>query len=263
MNIVCFSGGHSSAMAAIETVRNVGARNTILLNHDISSQVEHPDIKRFKKDISEYVGVDITYANSPDFENNPPLKIALNKKAFQTEAGKALCTYYLKTKPFYDWLEANANKGDHIIYGFDSEERDRIQRRTDIIRAMGYVPEFPLAYGTRSIEKVEDIGIARPATYKLYRHANCIGCLKAGLQHWYCVYCTRNDIFEEAKSAESIIGHSIIKGKYLAEMEPRFKEMRDEKHICPSERMDAPSFWARVDGILPGQESMLPCDCMF
>lgn len=34
--IVCFSGGHSSAVAAIETVRKYGKEQVVLLNHDIS-----------------------------------------------------------------------------------------------------------------------------------------------------------------------------------------------------------------------------------
>ena len=46
--VVCYSGGHSSALAAIETVRRYGSENVILLNHDISSKVEHSKIKIFK-----------------------------------------------------------------------------------------------------------------------------------------------------------------------------------------------------------------------
>ena len=50
--IVCYSGGHSSALVAIEAVRKYGKENVILLNHDISKEVEHEDIKRFKKRIN-------------------------------------------------------------------------------------------------------------------------------------------------------------------------------------------------------------------
>ena len=62
--IVCFSGGHASAITAIEVVRKVGRENVILLNHDISSNVEHEDIKRFKLEVANYLGIDITYANN-------------------------------------------------------------------------------------------------------------------------------------------------------------------------------------------------------
>lgn len=48
-HIVCYSGGHSSAIVAIEVVRKFGKENVILVNHDINISVESPDIKRFKK----------------------------------------------------------------------------------------------------------------------------------------------------------------------------------------------------------------------
>ena len=70
--IICFSGGHSSALAAIETVRIYGRDNVILLNHDISSHVEHEDIKRFKHEIADYLGLPITYANMDGWETTPP-----------------------------------------------------------------------------------------------------------------------------------------------------------------------------------------------
>ena len=44
--VVCYSGGHSSALAAVETVRRFGNENVILLNHDISSKVESIKIKK-------------------------------------------------------------------------------------------------------------------------------------------------------------------------------------------------------------------------
>ena len=52
--IVCFSGGHSSALAAIEAVRRYGKDKVILLNHDMSPKVEHEDIKRFKREVADY-----------------------------------------------------------------------------------------------------------------------------------------------------------------------------------------------------------------
>ena len=55
--IVCFSGGHSSALCAIECVRKVGKENVVLLNHNISEEVEDKDIKRFKQEIADYLGI--------------------------------------------------------------------------------------------------------------------------------------------------------------------------------------------------------------
>lgn len=262
--IVCFSGGHSSALVAIEAVRRYGKNNVILLNHNISSHVEHEDIKRFKEDISNYCDVPITYANAPNFEALTPLEVCRRRKGFSAGTHQTFCTYELKTKPFYKYLESfRRNPEIHVLYGFDADEPERIYRRSDMIRASGFTPDFPLAYWDRTIERTKDIGIPPPSTYRIYKHANCTGCLKAGRQHWYCVYCLRPDIFEEAKQAEDQIGFSIIKGAHMEELEPKFSEMRDKKHICPNDKTNPATFWAQVENTLPEQESIFPCDCSF
>lgn len=261
--IVCFSGGHSSAVAAIETVRKYGKEQVVLLNHDISPHVEHPDIKRFKQEVANYLGLSITYANMPGWESTPPLAVAIKNKAFKAYNSPAFCTARLKTGPFYQWLEKNGNKGDAVVYGFDPEETNRMNRRTDIMRAMGYEAVFPLADWERTIHTTEEVGIARPITYQTYKHANCIGCLKAGKQHWYCVFCLRPDIWEEAKTAEEEIGYSIIKGVFLKDLEPKFIEMRDRLKITPTDKTNSARFWADVRKAIPEDDVELPCDCTF
>lgn len=264
--IVCFSGGHASALTAIEAVRRYGKERVILLNHDISNHVEHTDIKRFKQDVADYLDVPITYANADNYEEMTPLEVMKAKGG--NSVGLIHCTQYLKTDPFHKWLKQNfpairKNPCDDIsiLYGFDIKETERIQNRWLAYKCLGYSTEFPLAFWNRTLECVEDIGIKRPVTYKIYKHANCMGCLKAGRQHWYCVYCLRSDIWEEAKQAESETGYSIINGVFLKELEQRFKEMRDEKGICPSEKMNPQAFWAKVERIMPGETSFFPCDC--
>lgn len=261
--IVCYSGGHSSALVAIETVRKYGKENVILLNHNISSEVEHEDIKRFKQEAADYLGIEITYANAVNYEHMTPIECM--KKGKGNSFGLIHCTMMLKTKPFYKYLEENCKDKENytILYGFDENEEHRIYRRSSFLTAMGYKSDYPLAYWDRTIESTEEIGIKRPVTYRIYKHANCIGCLKAGRQHWYAVYCMRPDIFEQAKQAESELGYSIIKDVFLSELEPKFQEMRDEKRICPNDKMDSNSFWAKVKNTLPEQETLFPCDCSF
>ena len=50
---MCFSGGHSSALVAIEVVRRYGNRDVVLLNHDIHARTEDADVKRFKREEDE------------------------------------------------------------------------------------------------------------------------------------------------------------------------------------------------------------------
>lgn len=238
-HIVCYSGGHSSAIVAIEVVRKFGKDNVILLNHDINSNVEDIDIKRFKNNVANYLEVQIIYANIDDLELSEipdQFDVVVKAQAFKVGSGTELCTSRLKTEPFMRWLNLNfPDKDCTIYYGFDSKETARIQRRSQILGVQGYNTDYPLAlWQERTILNTNEVGIDPPMQYSTFKHANCQGCLKAGKQHWYIVYCQRPDIWEKAKWAEEEIGYSIIKEAYLKEFEPIFKEMR-EKGISTTE----------------------------
>jgi len=267
--IVCYSGGHSSALAAVETVRKVGKESVILLNHNISEEVEDIDTKRFKEEVAKYLGLEITYANMPGYENKTPLRIAKEVGGFKFGNGTALCTYKLKTEPFYNWLQKYypVKKGDvredvKIIYGFSSEEVSRIQRRIGVMINKGYKCEFPLAFWERTVINIEEVGIKRPSVYETFRHANCKGCLKAGKQQWYIVYCLYPKIWKEAIETENEIGYSILKDIFLHDLEPKFKRMKC-RGIIPGEKMKPQTFWSKVEKAIPveGQLSFLPCEC--
>jgi len=245
-HIVCYSGGHSSALVAIDVVSKYGAENTILVNHDISSKVEDADIKRFKREIADYLNMNITYVNAPDFENRTPLKVSLEENAFKTKENPGLCTSRLKTKPFMDWLFLNFNPEEAVIYyGYDKEETTRITNRTKVMQMAGFEVVCPLAGNDVKVLNTEDLNILKPGTYGVFKHANCKGCLKAGKQHWYVVYCVDRELFEEAKQAEYTIGYSIIKGSYLKDLEPYFEKMR-LAGIPATEHIPHQTFWAMV-----------------
>lgn len=269
--LVCYSGGHSSALVAIEAVRKYGKENVILLNHDISPEVEHQDIKRFKNEVAEYLGLSITYANMENWETKTPLRVCRDLGGFKFGNSPILCTTKLKTEPFHKWLKENypVSKGQTreditILYGFDANEKVRIQRRTGVLGQQGYKTDYPLAFWERTIQSTEEIGIKRPCVYELHRHANCIGCLKAGMQSWYLVYCLYPSIWKEAVETEEEIGFSILKDKFLIDLEPKFKQMKCQGMV-PSEKINAKTFWSKVEKELQeiGQISWLPCECSF
>jgi len=105
-------------------------------------------------------------------------------------------------------------------------------------------------------------------TYSTFKHANCVGCIKAGKQHWYCVFVTRKDIWEKAKKAEEEIGHSIMAKEYLKELKSEFEKM-ENSGILPTEHIEPAAFWAMVRKRLTGQlifdfdENLKPCECVF
>lgn len=253
--VVCYSGGHSSALAAIETVRKHGRKNVILLNHDIDKRVEDTDVKRFKEEVASYLGLPITYANQNRFRESTPLFICREKRMFCFKSGSHICTYYLKTEPFYGWLKKNypVRRGETVsdeitlVYGFDADEPKRMERRTRHLLTMGYRTEYPLL--NSSMQETEEVGIEKPCTYGYCKHANCRGCIKAGRQHWYMVFCFWPDIFKEAVETEILIGHSILKGMYLTELVPQFLRMQDSG-IAPGDEEESGRFWGRVHRIL-------------
>lgn len=226
-HVVCYSGGHSSAMVAVEVVRKFGKENVILLNHDMAGHVETADIKRFKREIAEYLGLPITYANHKDLDEKQvdQFDVCIKAKAFKVgNQQEMLCTSRLKTEPFMKWLKENIDDVDLtpeeiqelkdsddpipkdciVYYGFDDTEPHRVQRKIGILAVQGYRSDYPCALWPkkdRTIHSSEDIGIRRPNSYDKFKHANCIGCLKAKKTHWYLVYLQRPDIFEKAKAA--------------------------------------------------------------
>lgn len=296
-HLVCYSGGHTSAKVAMNVAKMYPDDKIIILNHDINDNVEDADIKRFKKDVAEKLELPISYANYEGIQDSRDIPdqfdVCIKIKGFKFNKGTELCTYNLKTKPFYDYLakhfpvdkETGKNSNLVIYYGFDKEETKRIQRRASILGEQGYFTDFPMALWEK--EEVDDnivinSGIRPPLTYERidvnvdygsWKHANCVGCLKAGKQHWYAVYCVRPDIWEKAKATESKLDHSIIKDVYLEELEPLFLEMK-EKGIPPTEHIHGATFWAMVRKVIHKnmdvfeifeieKDAEKPCECVF
>lgn len=268
-HIVCYSGGHSSALVALEVADRFGTENLILLNHDMHFSVEDADIKRFKRDVADHIGVPLTFASRRNAAQDQ-FDVCVESGAFKVNNGQELCTARLKTEPFMEWLAANADPASSVIYyGFDANEQGRIQRRTGIMGAQGWKTDYPLIWSTRKYESTEALGIPRPHTYGVFKHGNCIGCLKAGWQHWYIVYCTRPDVWLKAKWAEDEIGHAIhwAEGRpvYLEDMEGRFSKMQ-AAGVIPTERTPHQRFWAdarrvvKISAALEA-ESAKPCEC--
>lgn len=266
MHILCYSGGHSSAIAAIEVARRFGTQSLVLLNHDIIGTSEGADIKRFKREVADYIGIPITYCNAPNWDTKDQFDVVIEAGAFKVGNGTALCTNRMKTRPFEQWLQVNVpNKDATIYYGFDAVEGKRLLRRSSHLASLGFKTDFPVAlWKDRTIYTTESIGIVRPNTYELFKHGNCTGCLKAGRQHWYVVYCTRPDIWEKGKHAEDEIGYTIIKGVSLDELEPLFARMK-AAGIEPTEHVPAGTFWAmvkkRLAVVVEEDGTSVPCEC--
>lgn len=244
-HIVCFSGGHSSGLVAIEVARRFGAEDTILLNHNISPLVELDDIKRFKQAVADYLNIEITYANHPEWETKTPIQVCIDAKTWVNPANRQiLCTHRLKTAPFYEWLTNNYQHGDIAYYGFDRDETSRITRRSQVMGQQGYKTDYPLAlWADRTINSTREIGIEPPSAYSKFKHANCIGCLKAGWQHWYVVFCHYPTMWEELKQGEGEIGYAVHGFDFAEDMEETFRQMQ-AAGIPATEHIPSGRFWS-------------------
>jgi len=275
-HVVCYSGGHSSALVAIEVARRYGRYSTYLINHDINPRVEHPDIKRFKQEVADYLGIPITYANHKNWDTMDQFDVCNSIGYISSPGVGAVCTHNLKVLPFRSWLKNNAkDKNVVIYYGFDKNEKKRIQRRSGILGGQGYQTDYPLAlWKERTIESTKDIGIEPPLTYTVYKHANCLGCLKGGKQHWYVIYCREPEIWKKAKEMEENIGFTILRDRstdqpiYLDELEPAFEKMK-KAGVPASDNVNGNTFWGATSRLLTQYEKRLvedgkdekPCEC--
>lgn len=274
-HIVCFSGGEGSAKVAIYAANEFGRENVMLLNHDISSSKEHADIKRFKQEVADYLQIPITYANINGITDPGLLPdqfdVCIEAGAITNSNGMALCTYYLKTLPFEQFLQMNflpystlfeEQKNCIIYYGFDSGELARVQRRSTLLGAKGYKTAFPTFKGLLKINSTLEVGIKPPSTYSVFKHANCVGCLKAGIVHWFVVYCTRIDVYDKASLMEQRIGYNIITIKRnkisvhisLEELRPIFEQMKADG-VPATEHQSAGTF-----GLLLRKYQIEACD---
>lgn len=283
-HIVCYSGGHSSGLVAIEVVRKFGKENVILLNHNISSKTEDADIKRFKKEVADYLGLKVTYANIKGITNPDEIPdqfdVCMDAGAMTDSAGHALCTSRLKTEPFYEFLSLNFGttntlfeeaKECMIYCGFDKNETARIQRRTGVLGSMGYKTDYVLAFWKkRTISSTTEIGIFPPATYTVWKHANCKGCLKASLLHWYVTYVHAPEQYAKGMILEDAVDftvHTVIREGVkmivtLRELMPLFLCLKNEGFPATEHQSEIKFANKLKQYGLKEETGFKPCECI-
>ena len=109
----------------------------------------------------------------------------------------------------------------------------------------GYKTDYPLAmWDNRTIHDTSEIGINRPLAYGLFKHANCIGCIKAGWQHWYVVYCHYPHIWDALKAGEDAIGYAVHGVDDFAEDKESMFAAMQQAGIDATEKTPSGKFWA-------------------
>jgi 3'-phosphoadenosine 5'-phosphosulfate sulfotransferase (PAPS reductase)/FAD synthetase len=181
--IVCrYSSGCPSAVASKLAIAEFGADRVHIVKSDTRS--EHADNERFDREVSEWLGKEITYLASDEYRD---IWHVYEKERFIVSHQGAKCRAVLKMVPFYDFWRPS----DTLIFGYTADRPDR--ERAERLEANS--PEkmrFPLIERglTRAdcLAMIERAGIKLPAMYRLgFKNNNCRGCPKGGMGYWNAI----------------------------------------------------------------------------
>lgn len=238
-HVVSFSGGLGSWMTAKMVAKRFGTDNLYLVFCDV--KLEDPDLYRFLEEAAADIGgTFIKLCDGRDtFDVFEERRMIGNSKT-------APCSYELKVKPFYDWIDANFDIDDVTIYiGIDFTEAHRLDSARNAkprYRIEAPLCEPPFMLKLDIIKELEKTGIQLPRLYRLgFSHNNCSGaCIKAGTGQFKMLYEKLPDVyrkFEEKQEAliEKVPDiqpflHKTEKGKKVMLTMKEFRERYLEKN---------------------------------
>lgn len=212
---VWFSCGAASAVAAKKTIQKYGHIATIrILNNFVVE--EHPDNRRFLKDVEKWLGYPIEEVVNPSHKHCSAEQI-WEDRSYMAGVSGAPCTMLLKQEARRKWEMLNQH--DYHVLGFTADEKGRYVKFTK--QRPNTLPVLIELGITKAdcFRIIQEAGIELPEIYKLgYPNANCIGCVKAsGVTYWNHVRKIHPDIFEKRETLSREIGAKLVKvhPKYL------------------------------------------------
>lgn len=235
LHVVQFSGGAASAYVAWLVAQKYGRDKTVLLFHD--TKAEHPDAYRFRRQVSDYIGIPIT-----EVSDGRSLWELIEDEKCLPSYFMPFCTRILKQEQGERYLRGLETKGiPYTIYnGLGFEEWKRVQRATARAEALGrklVCPLFELKIPGAEVKRIirDEWGICLPEPYKYLDHNNCIPCYKAGKKHWYQVWRHYREEFNKAKLLEEKLGHTVFKGTSLTELEKQWETAGQQLQLFDEE----------------------------
>lgn len=220
---VWFSCGVASAVALAKTIELYGNRCTVrAMNNPIKE--EHPDNRRFLRDVENWLGIEIEEVRSTRFTSQSCVEVWDKSKAMSFPQG-APCTSKLKKEARFDWEKRN--KFDWIVMGFSLDEIDRADNFRKFERA-NLLPILEECRLTKAecFKYVQAAGIKPPITYyQGLPSANCLGCVKAtSATYWNLIRETYPEVFEDRAEQSRRLGCKLARYKgdrvYLDELPP-------------------------------------------
>lgn len=223
MKVVWISGGVSSFVAGY-LAKDVDK----FIYIDVADQ--HQDTTRYVDDCEKILQREIERLTSTEYAcvEDCVLTFGGFRNAFN---GFAPCTNWLKKRVRKNWEYEHKDYDLTYVWGFDCSEARRAENLLNAMPEFNH--EFPLIDKCLSKQDVhamsEDLGLKRPKMYDLgYNNNNCIGCVKGGMGYWNKIRVDFPEVFARRAALEREVGHSIIKGVFLDELEPTAGRMSEE-----------------------------------
>ncbi len=200
--LVWFSCGAASAVAAKKAVDKYPECEVLYCD---TLAYEHPDNKRFLRDVEQWIGKDIKILSSDKYND---MYDVFDKTGWLVGVGGARCTTELKKNV----RKKYQREDDLHIFGLTSDEGKRIERFEDQNSELEL--EWVLSETTKSdcYKIIQEAGIELPAMYKLgYNNNNCIGCVKGQMGYWNKIRVDFPSAFEKMAIQERKMGVAICK----------------------------------------------------
>lgn len=234
-HICLFSGGAGSAYMSY-LVSQEHPRDTVLLFQ--STKSEHPDADRFRKQISNYIGIPIT-----EVSDGRDLWKLIDDNHCLPSNMIPFCSRILKQEPAEKYYKTLTE--DFILYiGYGPDEWRRIQRQTARIEHAGRIVKYPLAQNNITNDQVKNIiknewRICLPEPYKYLKHNNCIPCFKGQKGHFKRVWRYYPEYFQKAINKEKQLDNTVLKEKSLTEFAVEWqKELDNNIDLFTEEELD-------------------------
>lgn len=209
MIVVWFSCGAASAAALKLTIERFPASTICAVNQPIAE--EHPDNRRFLRDVAEWCGITIEEFTNPAYPAASAVDVWNRRKAMSFPHG-APCTVHLKKEARQKW-EA-VNRPDWHVLGFTSEERARHDRFI-LTERENVIPILIDAGMSKAdcADMIRAAGIRLPAIYDHgLPNANCIGCVKAtSPTYWNLIRREFPDVFAARAEQSRRLGARLVR----------------------------------------------------
>jgi len=188
---------------------------------------EHPDNKRFLKDVEDWLKIKVTILKNEKYKDHFDV---YEKTKFLISPQGARCTGELKKL-----LRHKFQLPDDIqVFGYSSDEVHRADRfKESFPEVLSWFPLIELG-----ITKQEAIGylwkegIKLPEMYKLgYNNNNCIGCVKGGKGYWNKIRKDFPEHFERMSKIERTLNIK-MNDKFLDEMGENEGNHKNEQITC-------------------------------